>query len=273
MISQIEIFPLQKQDVPQITHLQPDGWNDIREVFYKFIDHDFFYPIKAIFNGRIIGLGEVIFTKNTAWIGNIIVENSFRNQGLGTYLTQFLSNHIIAKNIPSQLLLATPMGKPVYDKLGFIHDSDYVFMKRDTHQEPLKLDVNRKAIQPYDSGFYKQVVALDELAMGENREAILHHFTEDAMLFVEHDVQGFFLPHLGDGLIVAKNNHIGFELLKFKWTHHGETITLPAQNHETIRFAESFGFKPYRYAARMILGTSFAWNPQMIYNRIGGYLG
>ena len=273
MISQIGIFPLQKQDISHIAHLQPDGWNDIREVFFKFIDHDFFYAIKAIFNDQIIGVGEVIFTKNAAWIGNIIVEKSFRNQGLGTYLTQFLSNHVIAKNIPSQLLLATPMGKPIYDKLGFIHDSDYVFMNRDTHQEPLIFEPNHKTIQPYDSGFYKQVVSLDEMAMGENREAILHHFTKDAIISVEQDLQGFFLPHLGDGLIVAENSRAGFELLKFKWTHYGETITLPAQNHEIIRFAESFGFKPYRYAARMILGISFAWNPQMIYNRIGGYMG
>ena len=71
---------------------------------------------------------------------------------------------------------------------------------------------------------------------------------------MDEQLKGFYLPHLGDGLIIAKNHEAGFELLKLKWATNSELIILPQGNEEVIEFAENQGFKPFRYAARMILG-------------------
>ena len=117
MIDQIDIKPLLKSDIDKITHLQPEGWNDIRKVYIQFSGHDFFYPIKAIFQNKIIGVGEVLFNKNTAWLGVIVVDKSLRNKGIGTYITEYLSKYIASKNIKTQMLLATPIGQPVYQKI------------------------------------------------------------------------------------------------------------------------------------------------------------
>ncbi len=267
---QIEIQTLLKSDIPNITHLQPDDWKDIRKVYNQFIDYNFFYPVKAILQDKIIGVGEVIFNKESAWIGVIVVDESLRNKGIGSFISNHLSKYIASKGINTQMLLATPIGQPVYKKLGFEHVSDYVFLERDKKKE-WKLE-NEKIIS-FDLKYLEQIVVLDRLAMGEDRSQILKHFTNDALLFVDQKLQGFYLPHLGDGLIIAKNHEAGFELLKNKWATKSELIILPKENNEIIEFAESQGFKPFRYAARMILGKPFDWNPQMIYNRVGGYLG
>lgn len=273
MTGQIQIHPLLKSDISHLTHLQPEDWNDIRNVFNQFIRFDFFYPVKALFQERIVGVGEVLFNKNTAWIGVIVVDKAFRNKGIGTLITDYLSKFIVSKNKSTQLLLATPLGQPVYQKLGFRHVSDYVFLKRNQEEKPLDFQAKHGCVKHYDHRFFEEMVTLDTLATGENRQAILKRFTTNCLLFVDRELQGFFMPHLGDGLIVAKTNEAGFELLKIKWSTYGETITLPAENLETIDFAQSLGFEPFRYAAKMILGKQIDWKPQMIYNRIGGYLG
>ena len=280
MIDQIKIKTLLKSDIPNIRHLQPEGWKDIRKVFFQFIDFDFFYPVKAIFEDRIISLGEVILNRDSAWIGNIIVDRSFRNKGIGTFITDYLSKYIDSNKKSSQLVLATPIGIPIYEKLGFKYLSDYLFFKKEAKDpqplhrstsSPLKL--KGEYIFDYEPRYFNQVLELDEKAMGENRAEVLKEFTRDAILFVKDDLEGFYLPHLGDGLIIAKNHEAGFNLLEIKWATKSESIILPEENLEIIEFAKSKGFKLYRHAARMILGDIFNWNPQMIYNRVGGYLG
>ncbi len=280
-LNQIKITQLLKSDLPNILHLQPEGWNDIRKVFLQFMGYDFFYPVKAVFENKIIGIGEVLFNGDTAWIGVIVVDKSLRNKGIGSFITNFLSKYISSKNIPTQMLLATPLGQPVYEKLGFRHVSDYVFLRREkTENGKGRMEKggwereggNGKIIQ-YDPQYFAQVAALDKLAIGEDRSQILQYFTDDALLFIDQSLKGFYLPHLGDGLIIATDHEAGFELLRIKWATKSELIILPQENKEIIEFAESQGFKPYRYAARMILGKNFDWNPRMIYNRVGGYLG
>ncbi len=270
MIDQIDIQPLLKTDIDKILHLQPEGWNDIRKVFNQFIDYDFFYPVKAIFQNKVIGIGEVIFNKNSAWIGVIVVDESFRNKGIGRFITEYLSKYIASKGIGTQMLLATPIGQSVYEKSGFEHVSDYVFLKREAQKE---WSLEKEKVISYDPKYYEQIADLDYQAMGEDRSEILKYFTEKALLYVDQELMGFYLPKLGDGLIIAKNHEAGFELLKIKWATESELIILPTENLEIIEFAESQGFKPFRYASRMIKGEEFDWSPQMIYNRVGGYLG
>ena len=169
MIKQIKIKPLLKTDINHILHLQPEGWNDIRKVFLQFWGRDYFYPVKAIYQGKIIGVGEVLFNKNSAWIGVIVVEKSMRNQGIGTYITEYLSKYIDSKNIKTQMLLATPLGQPVYEKLGFKTISNYVFLKRD---EKKNWQIDHKNLFDYNPKYQDQIALLDEQAMGEDRSEI-----------------------------------------------------------------------------------------------------
>lgn len=273
MLDQIEIKTLQKQDIQKLSALQPEGWNDIRDVFSRFIDYDFFYSVKAVYENQIIGIGEIIFNQNSAWIGNVIVDKNLRNQGLGTFITEYLSQVIASKNKTTQLLLATPIGLPVYEKLGFKHLSDYVFLNRKTKEKPLIFKTANENIIPFDSRFLTQIFALDKLAMGEDRSEILRHFTAEALLFVDRKLQGFYLPNLGDGLIIATNHEAGFALLKIKWTTKSELLILPSENLEIINFAKRHGFESYRNAAKMSIGATIEGNQKMIYNRVGGYLG
>lgn len=85
-------------------------------------------------------------------------------------------------------------------------------------------------------------------------------------------ISGYYLPELGEGLIVADNREAGIELMKLKYSISNKG-TLPVENREGIAFLKENGFVETRRAKRMILGKEFLWHPDKIYNRIAGNLG
>src|SRR5215467_18486 len=55
-----------------------------------------------------------------AWISMVLVDPEFRNRGIGTKLLQRAVEHLDNAGIPTLKLDATPLGKPLYEKLGFV---------------------------------------------------------------------------------------------------------------------------------------------------------
>ena len=111
------------------------------------------------------------------------------------------------------MLLATPIGQPVYEKLGFKTISNYIFLKR---AEKKEWNTENDKIIDYDSKYFEEIAILDQLAMGEDRSEILKHFTKDAQLYIDQELEGFYFPHLGDGLIIAKKPQSGICTFKNK---------------------------------------------------------
>ena len=68
---------------------------------------------------RILAVGQGIATGHAGWIGNIIVRPEARNRGLGSRVTLDIVNLLRAQGCSTLLLVATELGEPVYQKLGF----------------------------------------------------------------------------------------------------------------------------------------------------------
>ena len=85
----------------------------------------FCYPIWAEVDGRIVGIGASIHFDHTAWIAHIIVDNHFRNRGIGYQIVCELLAGIKKDSIETCSLVATALGQPVYKKAGFRVVSEY----------------------------------------------------------------------------------------------------------------------------------------------------
>ncbi len=85
-------------------------------------------------------------------------------------------------------------------------------------------------------------------------------------------VEGFYLPHLGDGLIIATTTLAGQELMKLR-LYSEDFAYFPKDNTTAINFMLDNNFKLVSSQKRMRLGTKRNWNPSNIYSRIGGNLG
>lgn len=67
----------------------------------------------------VVGTAEIHLHDGIAGIHNVAVLPQFRRMGMGTKLTQKCIEWSFENNISTVVLLASEMGLPVYEKLGF----------------------------------------------------------------------------------------------------------------------------------------------------------
>lgn len=266
----MEFTPVTPVDLNEIGKLQPEGWTDIVPKFRYYIDSGFSYPVKVSINGQIIGTGVSISFQHTSWLANIIVDSRFRKQGIGGEIVGHLLNNIGGVAKASVLLIATPFGETVYLKVGFRKVTEYVFFTREDPNITHLLSAN---IFSFEKKHRHAILEMDKRVSGENRERLVSGFLDNSKVFVENNkVLGYYLPDLGEGLIVAENQLAGIELMKFKYAGIHKAV-LPIENTTGIDFLKQNGFTETSRGKRMILGQDIPWQPENLYSRIGGDLG
>lgn len=265
----LTIEPLTAKDVEPAAALQPEGWGDILAPIRFYSTSRFCHPLKATIHDRIVGIGTAIIHESSAWLAHIIVGKDYRNAGIGAAITQSLVNLIRGTGCETMLLLATALGEPVYKKLGFNTEAKYVFLDHGDLPDPSKND----NVIAFNQQYRQPLLDFDKRVSGENREKLLNdHFIATKLFLHEHDIKGFYMPTLGDGLIISSDPVAGIELMKHKWKVN-KMFCLPLSNVEGINFLERHGYKRIREASRMILGKKINWDGSQIYSRIGGNLG
>jgi N-acetylglutamate synthase-like GNAT family acetyltransferase len=268
----IKIEKISAADINNIKDLQPIGWSDITIEFEQYIKQDFCNPIKVIVNEKVVGIGNSIVFTNTAWIAHIIVKEEYRNRGIGYQMVNFLIAELKSKQIETVLLIATELGEPVYKKAGFKTISDYLFLKREKTQDNKPL-ISSKVIN-FSNDFYDEIIQLDKAILGENRERLIKLHIEKSLVYKEENtIQGFYLPDLGEGLILANTSEAGIELMKLKHAKI-DTAVIPSENKAGLDFLMQNGFKLQDTKGRkMILGKEIVWKPDCYFSRIGGNYG
>ena len=88
-------------DLSEILKLHPVGWPDIVPEFEFYIRKEFCYPIKAILENKVVGVGTLIVFDNTGWLAHIIVDKNHRNSGIGFQITEKLINDGNNKSVKS----------------------------------------------------------------------------------------------------------------------------------------------------------------------------
>ena len=251
-----------------LVELQPEGWPDILPHFHFYHENDNCFPIKVIINNKIVGIGAAIIHSEIAWLGHIIVHNEYRNQGIVKRITQSLVDLVHKKGCETIYLIATDLGAPVYEKVGFESEGEYSFYKNLN----IKLKPSGNVIE-FKEEFSHIVYNLDFNVTGENRTYLLEKHLKGAYVYrKEGEIQGFYLPALGEGLLIANNDLAGTELMKMRLSVSNNAL-IPSENLNAIEFLKENGAIEFKRAKRMRLGEKKVWFPNQIYNRIGGNIG
>jgi GNAT superfamily N-acetyltransferase len=263
------IEQLNPADISELIKFQPSDWPDIIPFFRFYHEASFCQPVKDVINKKIIGVGTVIYHKNTAWLAHIIVHPDYRCRGIGTDITRALITSAQSVGYRTILLIASEMGVPVYRKLGFETVTEYFIFRGG--KMPKDLPARHKTI-PFNDSYADRILALDYMASGEDRsKLIIPHLTSSLLFCHVNTLSGFYLPTLGEGLIVADRPEAGLVLLGMK--NNTDRIVMPAGNKQAIGFLTDSGFSMSLKGTRMLLGAKINWQPEMIYSRIGGNLG
>ena len=259
------------KDISELTNLQPEDWPDIIPEFDYYLKKDFCNPIKVISDNEIVGIGVSIIFKRTCWLAHIIVHESYRNKGIGSQITEKLLNEKRCNSVDSFLLIATELGIPVYKKAGFRIVAEYKYLMRDKPWGDLQVS---PAIMPYDNRFHSMIMELDNKISGEDRSPLLIDYLQNTFVYMENNsIDGFYMPELGEGLILSETTKAGLELMKKKYSSVDKAV-LPSDNQLGIDFLLQNGFTVINTTGiRMIKGNDINWNPKRVFSRIGGNYG
>jgi len=266
----MHILPFQFSDLIYLNNLRPEGWADISPAFEFYLKSHQAHPIKVLDEDIIVGLGAAVVHNEVAWLAHIIVHPKWRNQGIGSLITNTLIQDAHKHGCNTLSLIATDMGAPVYAKLGFETETEYLFYKDIEADSTWEIPAD---VIVCDEQHCSQIIDMDLHVSGEERQYLLKPHLADAYVFARNGkVEGYYLPSLGEGLINAQSTEAGIELMKLRLQTHNNAA-FPIENKVMSAFFVQLGCQPFKQAKRMVLGPKRNWQGTQMYNRIGGNLG
>lgn len=266
----MDIKPLERNDIHMLTALQPDGWPDIQPSFEFYFSTDFCFPIQVTVDNKIIGIGTTIIHNDVAWLAHIIVHPNCRNKGVGQLITKTLVDSIKEHHCETVYLIATELGEPVYTKLGFETETEYLVFKDISFRKSLTVHQN---IEPFTQEYRDQITTIDRIVSGENRTTHIDKYFSNAYLYCQNTtVEGYYLPSFGDGLIVATTTAAGIELMKLRLKSK-ENAIFPIDNINAVLYLHENNYQEIKTIKRMQFGKKRSVQFANMYNRIGGNLG
>jgi len=266
------IRELKESDIIGLNSLPPLDWQFKYEDFLEdFLKEDYFYAFVIVEAEKKIGTGNVFFKDKVGWLCNIIIDENYRNKGLGFKMTKYLVDFLYDKGCETQLLIATELGEPIYQKIGFKKITNYNSYETKVDKE-FKYSNSIRELKETD---LEKLYELDKKANDENRKHLLDKYYRTGLGYFRdgNELLGFYLPNFGRGLVISIKEEVGIELLKIKHSEKGRRTLLPIENENGIAFLEEIGLKEGGKCSRMILGKENNWNPKYIYSYGSGYCG
>jgi predicted N-acetyltransferase YhbS len=211
---------------------------------------------------RLVGMVGAANYGTIAHVGLMAVHPEAQRQGIGMALMRFLLDKLEQQGVRLVTLDASKMGRPLYDRLGFIPYDETI-----TFQRPVDIHGNAKPCQPQiismrDLG---EIIQADKEIFGADRrklfQVLLDQFPGRA--FLQRDAAGRLV-----GYLFAQKYRIGpwvmlspgwaEELFSAALTLPYEGIisaTIPGGNLEAIGLLQRVGFKQVRTNRHMCRGT------------------
>ncbi|MEB5686407.1 GNAT family N-acetyltransferase [Mammaliicoccus lentus] len=103
--------------------------HDLETFFTNVITDESLYQLLAVENEGVIATGAIIYypfppsyinqSGERAYVTNIYTHPNFRGRGIAQQIISLLIKDAEARDIKKIFLAASPLGKPVYKKLGF----------------------------------------------------------------------------------------------------------------------------------------------------------
>lgn len=269
----LEVRKLRAGEVALLKHFAPPEWNvDLSTVFGRHFGEAYFHAIAAELDGRVVGCASGLVQGSVGWLGNIIVLPECRGHGIGAALTRELVTFFRTQGVRHQVLVATTMGEPVYRRLGFEVVSYYIFF---TRQNGPAVEAAPARTRPFAADDEPALFALDRAVTGESRGPFLRRYLQGGWVHASPSgaLDGYYLPQIGTGLLIAADDEAGFALLGHRVGQPGQAAVVPEQNTVATAFLQADGYVETSRAPRMALGPDIEWQPARVYCRGSGFCG
>lgn len=281
----ISICPMRREDIPAGLRLcRESGWNQTARDWEMFLTLSPQGCRVAVKEGRVVGTAATVrYEGRFSWIGMVFVDPAERGQGIGTRLMNEALGEL--KDMPSVRLDATPAGREVYRKLGFVDECQLSRMET-VVPAGIRTSPGNPA-RPMTAEDIPLVAALDREVFGADRRALLAWMLEGAPAYARvieaqgHIVgysfgrHGFTFEHLGP--VVAPDPQVAQHLVPACLQgRDGQRFILDAPQHEPdwLSWLTSLGFHEQRVLTRMFYrGNPYPGHPHRQFAILGPEFG
>ncbi len=274
---------LTRSDIPAAMQLKEfAGWNQTPADWERFLRANSGGCFAVEVDGKVAGTStSITYDDRFAWIGMVLVDPAQRGRGIGTGLLEKTLEHLDGTGIPTVKLDATPQGKPIYEKLGFIteYEIERWVLYRQSAATP--------GLTPSSVPDLDKIIEADEEVFGAKRSELLRSLHQDAPDFtlgveLEGEIIGYALgrggsraDHLGPWM--AWDQPTGRDLLdEFLRRAGRDTVFVDClmANEMARELLRSRGFVISRHLTRMVRGpNTYPGRPELLCAILGPEFG
>lgn len=167
------IRPLREADLERLEELSGQvGFNQTRADWERLLRLAPDGCFAATRGGRVVATTTTTaYAGRLAWVGMVVVDESFRRLGIGSRLVEHALNHLdSAHGIRNVALDATVLGKQVYDRYGFVEQYQVHRLQGEASAVDATTLVGVRPMSPTD---LPAVTAMESAALGVPRATLL----------------------------------------------------------------------------------------------------
>jgi GNAT superfamily N-acetyltransferase len=277
-----------KADVPSGMRLKDlAGWNQTDADWERFLEWSPMGCFVAESGGEVRGtVTTIVYESRFAWVGMVLVDPKHRGQGIGTRLLHKAIEYLDGLGATTIKLDATPDGKPIYEKLGFVTEYEIERWVLGERAKWPKTD-SFPELRLGESASLVEILSADREAFGADRSGLLHslHWSAPeftAAYYLRGSLYGYTLGRHGSradhlGPWMARSEAAAQQLLAaFLARSARETIFVDCMkaNPFAARLLQSAGFGFVRPLTRMFRGTNqFPGQPGLFCGILGPEFG
>ena len=151
------------------------GWNQTKDDWLRFINHQPDGCFIAEWDGQPVGtVTTTIYEDKLAWIGMVLVQPDARRRGIGRALLEHCIK-FLKPRVACIKLDATPLGKTLYDTLGF--KDEWTLQRWQTERVELPANPMKYRIRRWRNEYAATMQVLDVEAFGAIRWRMLQRMT------------------------------------------------------------------------------------------------
>jgi GNAT superfamily N-acetyltransferase len=260
----IEIRPMTEADLPEGMRLKSqNGWNQTEADWRRYLHLQPDGCFVAALGGRAVGTVTTCVFASVGWIAMMLVDPDHRRRGIGRALMTHALEFLERQGVQTVRLDATPLGQPLYERLGFV--AEYPLHR---HEGILPPGPPAAGVEPLLPHHLDDVLRLDRQVTGTDRRKLLmrlaSEFPNTACVACGPDgVEGFLAARPGARAMqlgpCLASERVGRLLLEAARARHGAEqvfIDIPLGNEAAARWAAETGLATQRRLQRMCRGPA-----------------
>jgi GNAT superfamily N-acetyltransferase len=248
-------------DVPLGMRLKAQaGWNQTEADWRRALRLGAGGCFVAELDGAAVGTTTTCVFGPVAWVAMVLVDEAARGRGVGTALTRHALRYLDGRGVRSVRLDATPLGRPIYERLGFV--AEYTLGRYAGVLSPAEEAASD--VEPIAAAGLSNVLRLDgEVTRADRADLLAWLFDEDAESFRAvrrgGELAGFVAARAVAnatqiGPLEARDEGAGRALLadvRRRYAGRPVVIDVPLPNLVAVRAVEETGLTIQRHLLRM----------------------